>query len=382
MSVLLLPLVVVIVVVVGGGGRGGGIFPKVQAFHSTSLTTVRHQSSFFALQRVPVLSASATTSSSSTRAEIRNTENYEHMLQCTSTTKSVFQGKSVLLTGASGGLGKELALQFAECGVSQLVLSGRNVEALEQVADKCRQLCPTLSTHVISCDLADPSSVQQLGEETLKVCDTIDVLVNNGGVSSRSAFVDTTLEVDARVMQINFLAGAALAKAVVPTMIQKKAGCIIWISSVQGLIGIPSRTSYAASKFAVQGYCESLRAEVASSGISVHVVSPGYIRTNLSKSALTGDGTAHGRMDETTLKGRPPKEVAVSLLNSVAKGKGDIVVATTLSAKIAIWLRFLFPSLLQRILVKRFEKERMASIQPLPVDSVEAEPETDRPKID
>ncbi len=331
------------------------IYP-LEAFHSTT----RKQSPFFL-------------AATSHRAEVRNSANYQDMLQCSSTTKSVFQGRSVLLTGASGGLGNELALQFADCGVAQLVLSGRNAEALEQLANECRHRCPALVTHVIPCDLADPVSVQRLAKETLQVCDNIDVLVNNGGVSSRSAFVDTQLEVDARVMQINFLAGAALAKAVVPNMIQNKSGRIIWISSVQGLIGIPCRTSYAASKFAVQGYCESLRAELASSGVSVHVVSPGYIRTNLSKSALTGDGTAHGQMDETTLKGRPPKEVAISLLNSVAQGKGDILVAATFSAKVAIWLRFLFPSLLQRILVKRFDKERAIGKQEPSV--VELEPE-------
>ena len=89
-------------------------------------------------------------------------------------------------------------------------------------------------------------------------------------------------------MQVNFLSGAALAKAVVPGMVQKGLGAIIWIGSVQGLLGIPQRTSYAASKFAVQGYCEALRGELASSGVTVHVASPGYIRTNLSRSAVGG----------------------------------------------------------------------------------------------
>ena len=160
-----------------------------------------------------------------------------------------------------------------------------------------------------------------------------------------------------------------MAKAVVPNMLTNGSGKIIWISSVQGLIGIPSRTSYAASKFAVQAYAESLRAELASSGVGVHVVSPGYIRTNLSRSALTGDGTAHGKMDETTAKGKPPKEVAVSLLDSVTKGQGDIIVATTVSAKIAIWLRFLFPTLLQKILVSRYDKSKKI-------------PQEDKPKED
>jgi dehydrogenase/reductase SDR family protein 7B len=157
------------------------------------------------------------------------------------------------------------------------------------VATECKEICPTIRTHVLTCDLSDKASVQQLGEQALKVCDnTIDVLINNGGVSSRGNFVDTTIDVDEKVMQINFLSGAALAKAVAPTMINNQSGKIIWISSIQGLIGIPSRTSYGASKFAVEGYCQSLRAELASSGVTVHVISPGYIRTNLSRSALKG----------------------------------------------------------------------------------------------
>jgi dehydrogenase/reductase SDR family protein 7B len=292
------------------------------------------------------------------RAETRNLENYENMLQCNDVTKKTFEGKSVLLTGASGGLGKELALQFAECHVHNLVLSGRNQDALQVLAQECQQICPSIKTHVVTCDLSDRNSVQSLGQQALALCDTIDVLVNNGGVSSRSDFVDTKLDVDERVMQINFFAGASLAKAVVPNMLTNGSGKIIWISSVQGLIGIPQRTSYAASKFAVQGYAESLRAELASSGVGVHVISPGYIRTNLSKSAITGDGTAHGKMDETTAKGKPPKEVAVSLLDSVSKGQSDVIVAATASAKIAIWLRFLFPSMLQKILVSRYEKSK------------------------
>jgi len=280
------------------------------------------------------------------------------MLECGDLTKKSFEGKSILLTGASGGLGEALALQLAHCRVGSLVLSGRNEDTLKSVAKSCQEISESTKVHVLPCDLADRESVQNLGSAALSLCDTIDVLINNGGVSSRSNFVDTELEVDERVMQINFFAGAALAKAVVPNMVTNKNGKIIWVSSVQGLLGIPSRTSYAASKFAVQGYCEGLRAELASSGVIVHVVSPGYIRTNLSMSALTGDGSSHGKMDDATAKGADPKDVAVNILDSVSKGKVDFVVAATATAKIAIWLRLLCPGILQRMLVKRFEKSR------------------------
>ena len=280
------------------------------------------------------------------------------MLECSDATKACFSGQRVLLTGASGGLGHALAIQLAHCHVQTLVLSGRNKESLEVVAKDCKEVCPTITTYVMTCDLADRASVQNLAEMVLQVCETIDVLINNGGVSSRSNFVDTKLEVDERVMQINFLSGAALAKAVVPKMVDQQKGKLLWISSVQGLVGIPSRTSYAASKFAVQGYCEALRAELASSGVTVHVASPGYIRTNLSLSAVTGDGTQYGKMDETTAKGADPKEVAVSILDSVAKGKADFVVAATPSATAAIWLRLLCPGILRNMLVKRFETSK------------------------
>jgi dehydrogenase/reductase SDR family protein 7B len=139
-------------------------------------------------------------------------------------------------------------------------------------------------------------------------------------------------------------------------MVEKGAGKIIWISSVQGLIGIPQRTSYAASKFAVQGYCEALRGELASSGITVHVASPGYIRTNLSTNAVTGDGKNYGKLDPTTAAGADPDDVAIEILDLVTNGRNDFTVASSFSATIAIWLRLLCPPLLQWSLVKRFQQ--------------------------
>jgi dehydrogenase/reductase SDR family protein 7B len=223
---------------------------------------------------------------------------------CPDHTQNAFRGKNVLLTGASGGLGYAFALQLAHCGVKTLVLTARSEASIQAVARECKEISSTTDVHCITCDLSNPDSVTLLGKEALKVCnDVVDMLINNGGVSSRSRFLDTKPEVDATVMQINFLSGASLAKAVVPGMVDRNSGAIIWISSVQGLFGLPERTSYAASKFAVQGYCEGLRGELASSGVEVHVASPGYIRTNLSRSAITGDGTPHGKLDSTTANG-------------------------------------------------------------------------------
>jgi dehydrogenase/reductase SDR family member 7B len=278
------------------------------------------------------------------------------MAHVNAASKRELEGKTILLTGASGGLGRSLAIQFAHCNVRALILSARSVGAIEKVATACRDVNPSVTIHSLTCDLSSPESVANLAQAVLKISPNIDVLVNNGGVSSRSRFLDTTPEVDRQIMQINFLAGAYLAKAVAPAMVANGHGRIIWISSVQGLVGIPNRSSYAASKFAVQGYCESIRSELASSGVSVHCVSPGYIRTNLSTSALKGDGSAYGKLDPTTAAGADPDVVAATILNKAVKGEADFIVAATLSATVAIWMRLLCPGLLRTSLVKRYEK--------------------------
>mmetsp|Transcript_7036 Transcript_7036/g.13765 ORF Transcript_7036/g.13765 Transcript_7036/m.13765 type:complete len:389 (+) Transcript_7036:236-1402(+) len=292
-------------------------------------------------------------------------------VQPSTRAKHKFSGKNVLITGASGGLGRSLAHQLAKCDVSTLILSARSVDKLEVVAKECRSIASTAAAssdatrvEYIKCDLSDTDSVSNLGSTAIQLCSdrasgTVDVLVNNGGISSRGDFVDTLPEVDDRLMQVNFLSGARLAKTIVPGMIENGNGCIIWISSVQGLLGIPSRTSYAASKFAVQGYCEALRAEVAGNGVGVHVASPGYIKTELSMSAVTGDGTSYGKMDDTTANGADPNEVAVTVLDKVAGGgSSDFVVAAGFSAKVAIWLRLLAPGILEKMLAKRYEKSK------------------------
>lgn len=288
---------------------------------------------------------------------------------CSSQTKAAFEGKNVILTGASGGLGRAMAAQLIKCNVRTLILSGRNSETLEAVQEMCNKINNLTSSqqpskiHIVKCDLSDADSVDTFATESLRLCQNeVDVLVNNGGISSRSSFVDTTTDVDELLMRVNFLSGAALTKRIVPSIVSNNGhyggdGKIIWISSIQGLIGTPFRTSYAASKFAVQGYCEALRSELASSGVSVHVVSPGYIRTNLSLSAVCGDGSKYGKMDETTAKGADPDKVAVQIFDSVAKGRQDFVIAASPSAKIALWIKFFAPSLLRKLLVKRFKKD-------------------------
>jgi dehydrogenase/reductase SDR family protein 7B len=288
-------------------------------------------------------------------------------------TKLQFQDKSILLTGASRGLGRSLAHKLAECNVSLLILSGRDENALQEVKRECEEIASpssqqqssALKIEIVPCDLSDKSSVDNLSTKSLSIAKqlhatkAIDVLINNGGISSRSSFLDTDISIDEKLMQVNFFSGAQLAKAVVPSMVDQKSGRIIWISSIQGKLGTPFRTSYASSKFAVQGYCEALRSELTSSNVHVHIVSPGYIRTNLSQSAIMGNGKNYGKTDVTTANGKDPDEVAATIMNSVAREQMDFIVAATFSAKVGLWLKVLAPSFLDNMLVKRFEKQKM-----------------------
>lgn len=273
-------------------------------------------------------------------------------------TLESLSGKSVIVTGASSGLGKELALKLSYCQLKHLVLSGRNVKALGEVKLCCEKMEKCGEVHVLPCDLSEDESVIEFAKDALEKCDgSVDMLILNGGMSSRSSFLDTDIRVDELLMKVNFLSGASISKQIIPSMVKRKAGAVVWISSLQGKIGTPFRTSYAASKFAVQGYCEALRAELAPSGVTVHCVSPGYINTNLSKNAATGDGSKHGQLDETTANGADPADVAIEIIDSVVTwDKSDFIVAGSPSARIGIALKLMAPKFLEKKLVSRYLK--------------------------
>jgi short-subunit dehydrogenase len=232
-----------------------------------------------------------------------------------------FRDKVVWITGASSGIGEALAVAFSREG-ARLVLSSRNAAELERV----RRLCDGDRHLVIPLDLTLHDSLQRATSDVLRAFDHIDVLVHSGGVSQRSLASDTSLAVDRAIMDLNFFGTVALTKAVLPSMIARRSGQIVPISSVVGYVGTPFRSTYAASKHALHGFFDSLRAEVAKDGIDVTIVCPGYIRTNVSRNALTADGSAFGKMDHTHERAMLPEQCAQRIVDAVAKRKEEIVV--------------------------------------------------------
>ncbi|XP_070338302.1 dehydrogenase/reductase SDR family member 7B isoform X6 [Equus asinus] len=203
----------------------------------------------------------------------------------------------------------------------------------------------------------DPGTIVAATAEILQCFGHVDVLINNAGVSYRGAIVDTTMDVDKRVMETNYFGPIALTKALLPSMIQRRQGHVVAISSIQGKISLPFRSAYAASKHATQAFFDCLRAEVEQCGIEVTVISPSYIHTSLSLNAVTADGSRYGVMDEKTAQGRSPVEVARDVLAAVGKRKKDVILADLLPS-LAVYLRTLAPGLFFSLMASRARKER------------------------
>lgn len=208
---------------------------------------------------------------------------------------------------------------------------------------------------VLPLDLVDLNELPSKVQKVLDIFGRIDILINNGGISVRSEAINTKIDVDIRIMHVNYFGTVALTKAVLPSMIQRKEGRILCIGSVQGKFGIPQRSAYAASKHALQAFCDSVRAEVHESNVKVTLISPGYINTSLSLNALTGSGSAYGEMDAATATGADPLEMSQEILRSVLSDRKDVMLAP-LGPRLAYYIRFLCPPLYFWIMTERAKK--------------------------
>ena len=227
---------------------------------------------------------------------------------------------NVWITGASSGIGEAVAVEWSRRG-ARLVLSARDAQELERV----RSRCANPEKHVIKpLDVIDTNAVNRVAAEVLSEVGPVDVLVLSAGVSQRSLVAETDLSIDRRIMDINYFGTIAVVKAVLPSMIARKSGHIVPISSVIGYVGVPLRSAYSASKHALHGFFNTLRAENAKHGVKVTIVCPGYIRTKVSENALRGDGTAHGQLDETHAKAMLPEDAAPVIVRGVEAGKREV----------------------------------------------------------
>ena len=259
----------------------------------------------------------------------------------------MFKNKIVWITGASSGIGEELAIQVAEFG-AKVVLSARNSEKLEAL----RLRLPNPESHLVKIlDLEDSSNFEKLVEEVVSHFGAIDFLFNNGGLSQRSEVYETPLEVDRRIMEINYFGNIALAKAVLPVFRKQKSGHYLIISSIAGKFGFFLRSAYSASKHALHGFYESLMLEEENNGVNVTIACPGKINTNISVNALSSSGKTHGVMDHNQETGMTAKECSKQLISAVINNKKEVLIGNK-EIK-AVTLKRFFPKLFWKIIKKQ-----------------------------
>lgn len=257
-----------------------------------------------------------------------------------------FRDKVVWIVGASSGIGKELAIQLDNYGAT-LILSSRKKEELETLKKGL-----TNDNHMVQpLDLAQSSSFETITKQVIDRFKRIDYLFQSGGVSQRATASETALDVDRKIMEINYFGNIALTKCVLPYMQAQKNGHIVVISSIAGKFGFFLRSAYAASKHALHGFYESLMLEEEKNGIHVTIVCPGKINTPISLNALTADGSPHGEMDHNQASGMPVSTCVDQLLVATVKKKKEVLIGN--KEVFAVTIKRFVPSLFWKIIKKQ-----------------------------
>lgn len=265
--------------------------------------------------------------------------------------------KVIIVTGASDGIGRELVRQIAAkegSGVA-LVLAARNVAALEALAGELRQTGARIE--VIPTDVTDRSACRHLVNETVARLGRIEVLVNNAGMSAHANFADvaeTDLDWYEALMTVNHWSAVWLTHAALPHLLASR-GLVVGVSSVAGLFGVPGRTAYCASKFALNGFLEALRAELGPRGLRVMLAYPGTIATELRKRGFGPGGGPAGVSMLREENAMPVADCARLIREGMEKGRREVVM--TGRVRLGRWLRLLLPSLLDRLVMKEVKPE-------------------------
>lgn len=205
----------------------------------------------------------------------------------------------IWITGASSGIGEELAKQYSERG-AYLILSARREKELLRVKASCQQ---PERIEVLPLDLTELKSLEGAVKKAIACFGHVDLLINNGGISQRSLIIETQIEVYQRLMEVNYLGTVALTRALLPHFIQRQQGHFAVVTSVMGKYASPYRSGYAGAKHALHGFFDALRLEHQKDGVFVTLLCPGFVQTNVTINALTGNGEALGHDDPATKNG-------------------------------------------------------------------------------
>ncbi|WP_209330463.1 SDR family oxidoreductase [Lunatimonas salinarum] len=260
--------------------------------------------------------------------------------------------KVVIVTGATSGIGRACAFAFGKAG-AKVVITGRSQARLDNTLIQLQEA--GIEVYGVMADAADQEENERVAQEAISHFGRIDVLVNNAGISMRALFEDLDLSVFHQVMDTNFWGAVYLTKACLPEILKRK-GSIIAVSSINGFRGTPARTAYTASKFAMNGFFESLRTEVMKRGVHVLVACPGFTASNIRNKALTADGSAQQESPRDETKMMSAEEVAEAILVATLKRRRDLVL--TREGKLAHFLNKWVPGMMDTIVYNHMAKEK------------------------
>ncbi len=263
-----------------------------------------------------------------------------------------FKDQVVIITGSSSGIGKSLAYVFAEAK-AQIVLAARNKEKLDNIAEDLKKQFQ-VNILVVATDVSIEADCQNLIEQTIKVFGKIDILINNAGVSMRALFEELDLSVIRRLMDVNFWGTVYCSKYAIPHLLESK-GSLVGISSIAGYRGLPARSGYSASKFAVQGFLEVVRVETLKRGLHVLIACPGFTHSNIRNTALIKDGSAQGESPRDENKMMSSDEVARRILKAIRKRKRMIIM--TCLGKATVFFNKIFPKWMDKMTYRTMAKE-------------------------
>jgi len=269
----------------------------------------------------------------------------------------LLKDKVVIVTGASSGIGRACAEAFALHG-AKVVLCARNREMLDEVLAEITEWRHEAIT--VMADVSREEDCKRLIDETIKHFGTIDVLINNAGLSMRALFEELDLDVIRKLMDVNFWGTVYCTKYALPHLLQSK-GTVVGISSIAGKKGLPGRTGYSASKFAIEGFLQTLRIENLKKGLHVLVACPGFTASNIRNTALSSDGTSQGESPRDEKKMMQPKEVAEEIYKAVVKRKRDLILTT--EGKLAVFLDKFFPSFMDKMVYNQMAKEKNSPLK-------------------
>lgn len=266
--------------------------------------------------------------------------------------------KVIIITGASSGIGKSLAIEFAKRGAN-LVLAARQFVNLCEITQNL-ELLYKIKAIAVQCDVTVEEDCELLVKQTLTTFGRIDVLVNNAGISMRALFKDADIKVLKSVMDVNFWGTVYCIKYALPAIMYSK-GSIVGVSSIAGYKGLPGRTGYSASKFAMNGFLDALRVENLKTGIHIMTASPGFTASNIRNTALDRNGKSQGESTLHEEKMMTSDEVAKKIADGVENRSRTLIMTT--QGKLTVFLNKLVPDLLDRLVFNTIAKERDSLLQ-------------------